>query len=167
MNLKQLNKIRLEEIKSLIEEIPSGLYVEPLEVLNGSTIGQHFRHIIEFYLCLMQSKDKGLVCYDERKRDLRIEEDRQFSMDRCDDFIDFIQTVEGDSPLFLLADLSAGDGVQSKLRTSLERELAYVMDHGVHHLAIIKIALAEMHLNIGADIGVAAATLRYRKQCAQ
>jgi uncharacterized damage-inducible protein DinB len=167
MSLEQANRSRLEEIILLLDQIPSQLYAEPQGVLSASTIGQHFRHIIEFYICLHQGHSSSLINYDERKRDLRIETDQNFAKKCCIDFIQFLDECEGDRPLTLLADMSAQNSVPTALPTSFYRELAYVMDHAVHHLAIIKIALSQAQVTVDEHIGVAASTLRFRAECAQ
>ena len=50
------------------------------------------------------------------------------------------------------------------MKSSFERELLYCLDHAIHHQALIKIGLKELHLShlVSPDFGVAYSTLRYR-----
>ena len=54
-----------------------GQMTEPLSTLpheqyalrdSDGSIGQHTRHIIEFYECFSEGLDKGLINYDARRR---------------------------------------------------------------------------------------------------
>ena len=56
-----------------------------------------------------------------------------------------------------------------ELTTSLKRELIYNIEHAVHHMAIIKIAIKESlpHIALPEDFGIAYSTIKYQKECAQ
>ena len=56
MTIAEHNVAKLREIKTLLIKFPTELYTEPKEILKGATIGQHIRHILEFFICL----EKGL-----------------------------------------------------------------------------------------------------------
>ena len=62
------------QLCSLLTQLSEEQYQAPLDLFNGSSIGQHTRHIIEFYQCLNASFQQEVsVCYEERKRNLAIE----------------------------------------------------------------------------------------------
>ena len=63
----------LTKMKQHLQELSEDVYKAPCTLLNQTSVGQHFRHIIEFYICLQMGVPNGSVCYDERKRDLLIE----------------------------------------------------------------------------------------------
>ncbi|MCH2044833.1 MAG: hypothetical protein MK212_12010 [Saprospiraceae bacterium] len=71
----------LEDLKETLEKIPSTIYCQPIDALFGSSIGQHTRHIIEFFQCLEAQFSAGKVCYDLRKRDYLIEQSTQGACD--------------------------------------------------------------------------------------
>ena len=169
MTLIHHNIKKLEEIKSLLHQLPSDLYTNPKEILNEATIGQHFRHILEFYICLEKGAKTGTVSYDDRKRNSLIETDRDYAIDVIEELIHFINSMKGDCSLTMRANYSPASEEQTIIQTSLYRELAYTLDHTVHHLAIIKIALSEDEdkVEVDSNFGVAPSTIRYRKQCAQ
>src|SRR4051794_17165527 len=64
-----------DSLKSLSEEE----YVKRSAILFNATIGQHVRHIIELFLCLEKGYETGVVNYEQRKRDLRIQTDKDFA----------------------------------------------------------------------------------------
>ena len=69
----QDHKSALLEIKNICLILPDEIYAKPLNILTGSSIGQHIRHIIEFYHCLLSQANKSVVNYDLRKRNSLIE----------------------------------------------------------------------------------------------
>jgi hypothetical protein len=74
-----------------------------------------------------------------------------------------------DKSLRVLTD--TGDGVeQACVQTSYFREILFNAEHATHHMALIRVALIDMNLEIvGHDFGVAASTLKFKgmQQCAQ
>ena len=168
MTLILYNINKLEDIRSLLQQLPSNLYAAPKEILSGATIGQHFRHILEFYICLEKGAKTEMVCYDERERNILIETSKAYAMNFIEKIIRFLTSLKVDQSLMLKANYSNNPEEHTTFNTSLYRELVYALDHTVHHLAIIKIALSGEDANVQMDnnFGVAPSTIRYRKQLA-
>lgn len=151
----------LNELKLLLQKLQNSDYIKPLTVFNGSTIGQHFRHLVEFYNCAIQSPIHS-VNYDCRERNLQLENDSQYCENQIDDLISRISLMENtDHEVIVATDF--GD-----FKSSFQRELLYVLEHSIHHQALIKIGLIELKLEelISADFGVAPSTKKFRNQCA-
>ncbi len=161
--IQNINK--LTEIKEVLQRIPADLITQKMDVLSGATIGQHFRHIIEFYSCIENGLETGIVSYDERERNILIENCKAYSIGIIDKIILFISLIRTDCMVSLKGNYSSNQNYNFTFDSSLYRELAYAMDHTVHHLAIIKIALNQEKVSFLLDInfGVAPSTVRYRK----
>ena len=168
MTLILHNIKKLEEIKSLLQQLPQNLYTEPKDILSEATIGQHFRHILEFYICLERGVKTGTVSYDERERNVLIETNVVYAVIHLERLINFLALLKDDRSLIMKANYSDALEEQTIIQTSFYRELAYALDHTVHHLAIIKIALSEEteRVEVDKNLGVAPSTIRYRQQCA-
>jgi hypothetical protein len=152
----------LNQLGLLISRLTGEEYARPLSCLQENSIGKHVRHMVEFFECLLEGIPSGEVNYDLRKRNLRIETDPAFTLHR----ITLIQqeiTCLQDASLLLKADL--GNGTES-FQTSVYRELAFTMDHCVHHLALVRVGLQQHFPNVKMDqeVGVAFSTLRYLQQ---
>ncbi len=78
--MKKVAKENLLQIKDLLQVIKTEHFTKKAEVLSGSSVGQHIRHILEFYLLLVSGSFSGTVSYDKRQRDKRIEQDQQFAI---------------------------------------------------------------------------------------
>jgi len=159
---------RLSELKSLIDFINESDFFKSDEMLSGSTIGEHIRHIIEFYQCIVNESSSGKIHYDGRKRDRRIETDKDFAKRTIDEVISGMHNVRLDHPIIVQASHMNIESDIIELNSSFGRELAYAMDHMIHHLAILKISLRSRGYELDENLGVAPSTVRHRKEkCAQ
>jgi len=168
MTLIAHNISNLKQIKEILVKVTDQSYTEPRSIISGVTVGQHIRHILEFYICIEHSLETGYVCYDERKRDTEIEQNRKYAIQVIDNLCTFIHSVKKDHQLILKANFSEIAEETTEINSTFFRELAYSLDHTVHHLAIVKIAFTDSGQEIDENIGVAPSTIRYREEtCAQ
>jgi hypothetical protein len=59
-------KQNLEEIKKLVIQFSDQQYVYGSKLLSDATIGQHVRHILEFYQSVLNGLDSKNINYDNR-----------------------------------------------------------------------------------------------------
>lgn len=167
--LKEQNIQNLDAVLYLLNTISESSLALPNAFIMKATLGQHIRHILEFYQCLEKGVAALEVNYDERARNVHVET----SIDTASKLVEhiklFIGNLKTDIPLKLISNFSADcDDEDCSLPTSLGRELAFVLEHTVHHLAILRMAIeAEDKCELTEEFGVANSTLRHRKSCAQ
>lgn len=165
MNLHRACSRILSQLSFLIHQIKEEDFSKPCETLNGSTIGQHLRHTLEFFLCLEKGFEQGLINYDRRAHDKLLEQDKFIAIAVIDRISNFVENGMAERPLFLEVgyDLAREDFVT--IETNVMRELVYNIEHAVHHMAIIKIGLKEVgsYIQLPNDFGVAASTIRYQE----
>ncbi len=155
------SKRTLEQLKEVLTILPSDSYSTPCKTLSEATIGQHTRHIIELYQCAFNGYDQATVCYDKRKRDKRLEIDKQFALVQ-------LETIQGalikpNKELIMEYYLN---GILEKIGSNYFREVMYNLEHTIHHKALIKVGINELtHLILPASFGLAPSTLQYREQC--
>lgn len=153
----------LAQLADFIRIADSNHYTESSELLLGSSIGQHVRHILEFYHCLKEGYAFQKVNYDLRKRELSIEQDPSVALVMIKELVQWLQEAEPVA-LTLEGSYTPGDEHTFSIATHLERELVYNIEHSIHHMAIIKIAALNLYLyELPADFGIAASTLRHRQ----
>jgi len=163
-------KNNLNQLRGLLEKLNSDDYSARPEVLFGASIGEHYRHILEFYLLLVSGSFTGVISYDRRERDARIAQNTAFAIETINRIIDGLNTLDLKSQVLMEADYST-DGIQdNRISTSVGRELAYCIEHSIHHQAIIKTGLIAIDRKqlVDEQFGVAYSTIRYRNNsCAQ
>ena len=153
----------LNELVSLLNQLSNNDFTSPCKGLSDSTIGEHTRHIIEMFQCLENQYVSGVVNYDKRNRDYRIQTDTDFAL-QC--IADIKSQLEKENKKLVLEQIV--DEEELRIDSNYFRELLYNLEHCIHHQALIKVAVLQLdHLQIDADFGVARSTIEYRKQCAQ
>lgn len=161
---------KMYELRELLGQLSEDQFSQPLEVLSGSTLGMHLRHILEFYQCLFQALEDRKLNYDLRKRDKEMETSKARCQGCITQLMEDLETCTEDIPLQLSADYSGQlYGGEVRTATTYFRELLYNIEHCVHHLAIIRIGMKTLDpsLKINENMGVAASTHRNRNRCAQ
>ena len=130
-------------------------------VANGTgSVGGQFRHNLDFVNSLLNGIDEGRIDYSKRDRDLRVEDNREYAIER---FRSTICRLSDLSP----RQFSKGVLVRSEidqtmwLRSSMEREAEFVHSHTVHHHALIAEKLAGYGISATKNFGVATSTLKY------
>lgn len=159
----------LKEVIKMVSSLTNEEYSHHFNEISAS-IGQHVRHLVEFYLCLVNSLKDGVVCYDDRARNLRMETDRKYIMEVMEKLTGKITLLEKDQPLRVRSNFSIKPDEFQTHHSSLSRELAYCLEHSIHHMAIIKIGinLLSGKISLSKNFGVAPDTIRYRsRSCAQ
>ncbi len=157
----------LEGAKEYLEYLTEEAYARPLEVLGDASIGQHTRHFIEFFGCLLaQCKAGSAIDYDSRQRDLLIETQPAIAQAK----IEAIQEALHDLPDQACCLQTTYEGAEPVVtNSSLHREVLYNIEHTIHHFAIIRIGLriCAPDLQLSEHFGVAASTIRYRQTVPQ
>jgi hypothetical protein len=165
LELLQANAGLLDSACDLLERTPHRVYTEPIPGVGGTRVGPQIRHVIEFYSCLLDGLDAGVIDYDTRKRDPNIERNAVAAITSLRHLSDRLCTdhrLRADMPLVVrMEDAPSGDR-QHLLPSSLRRELQALRSHTIHHFALISITLQLWGVTVDRTFGVAPATLRYR-----
>lgn len=170
MPLQQSSKNVLTMLNDFLKEISNSDYNMSHALLMNSSIGQHTRHIIEFFLTITKDDGNGSMSYDKRKRDIRIETSPEFASGVLNEMITNLKNLEQDKKMILISQPDSNQADEVQLKTSLYRELFYCLEHAIHHMAIIRIAVETLFpkYNLDPAFGIAPSTIKYRKsECVQ
>jgi hypothetical protein len=163
MSLFSAIKESFTQLNVALEQVTDEEYVQPTKNLSSATIGQHTRHIIEMYQCLLSGYDEGVVCYDHRKRDVAIETNKELAKGILIDIA--AKSNQPNKQLELTAIYGDATAEVLNVSTNYYRELAYNLEHTIHHMALIKVGLKELNkAHVSENFGVASSTNRYRQQ---
>jgi len=141
-------------------------YTRSSNILMSSTIGQHVRHIIELFQCLDKGYKDGFVNYEKRARDHKIETDKQLAVELLKNIY---RNIEKPNKEIILEAEDYCDEVQVvSIPSNYYRELAYNLEHTIHHMALIRVGVNEVSsVVLPEEFGIAYSTIKYRQQCAQ
>ena len=135
-----------------------------LDLLFGATIGEHTRHFIEFFQCLItqiESEDR-VVDYAKRVRDHGLQSRPADAARAIDMICDDLTRLEENTTCKLLCNEHFDSNGPVSVDSNLEREMLYNIEHTIHHLAIIKIGLATVtpQIELPPHFGVAPSTIK-------
>lgn len=166
MQLSTAARAILNQLSTLVNQLSDSEFVSPSKALSNSTIGQHLRHTLEFFICLEQGYAKGLVNYDKRNHDKLIETDRFIALGAMQRISDFLAANGTDQKLKLEVGYEPESEESVIIETNYYRELTYNIEHAVHHMAIMKIGIREVAtaVSLPPNFGVAVSTIRYQQQ---
>lgn len=153
----------MSDIRCFLDQLDDAEFSKPLPFLSDASIGQHTRHLLDGYSCLMEQSAEQLVNYDLRNRDPRIESYTESARQRVDVIEAFLNNLDTCHEIQLEG---CFEDRKYESRSSMTRELVHNVDHTIHHLAIIKIGLKAYfdHVRLPDHFGVAPSTLTYRNE---
>ncbi|MEM7105841.1 MAG: hypothetical protein AAF502_22080 [Bacteroidota bacterium] len=158
------------QICNFLEAIDESIYTAPLSLFNQSSVGKHVRHIHGFFECLVTASELGVVNYDKRNRDPRIENDPVYCKISFLEMVPKIEQMDTNKELVILSGMHREDqDLKGAIGSTLGREIIYAFEHALHHLAIVKMGMRAHYPEIVLDenMGVAPSTIEYRNSCAQ
>ncbi|AFK04678.1 hypothetical protein Emtol_3550 [Emticicia oligotrophica DSM 17448] len=155
----------LNQLNDLLSQLKPIEYTQKLSVFNGSSIGQHVRHTVEFFQCLLEGFDTGTIDYDARKRNILIETDLNYTLT----LVEMIQQkIKGISNTYSPIQLRVryGEIDFELIETNFMRELVYLIEHSIHHFALIRIGIQEnfKQVTIETNFGVAYSTIKFKEK---
>jgi hypothetical protein len=166
MQLQQAVNNVFVQLSETIRLLTPEQYAKPCVNLVNNTIGQHVRHIIELFQCLEKGYPESSINYEKRKRDREIETNKELALQ-------LLQEIHGnlarpDKELTLQASYDDHSSEPISIKTNYYREIAYNLEHTIHHMALIRVGITEVaSITLPEDFGVASSTVKHRKQCAQ
>lgn len=152
----------------LLTEIDPQDYTKCCPQCFDSHIGGHLRHNIEHYQSFLKGYQEGMVDYDDRARDTRIETDITFT---CDTMKQIIQQLErlGQSgvsgikqKLQVKMDCGSTPDAENWSNSTVQRELQFLLSHTIHHYALIAVICRIFDYKLPKEFGVAPSTLKYQ-----
>lgn len=148
----------LKSLKEVIQDCDDQAYQAIAKPAFQSSLGQHARHIVEHYQCFIAQLEQGRsLNYDLRCRDPRLDSERNTCISEINRLIvefEALQTVDVDMNI-------SDDYSQYEARSSLCRELMFLVSHTEHHNAMIAAMKRLSGDEVDASFGVANATLNH------
>jgi uncharacterized damage-inducible protein DinB len=155
----------LRQLFELVASLTDEQYARKPVGVVPSSVGGHVRHNLDHVAALLRGLRDGRVNYDHRDRGTDVERDRLAAMAE-------ILRLDGEVTAFPWAGLPAlvelttlvtPDRPPVAVKTSPDRELAFVVSHTVHHNAIIGIMVKLLGGDPPAEFGYAPSTVAHQR----
>lgn len=167
MQVEKTIRETLTQLQQVLGQLSADEYTAQPAILNGSSIGQHCRHLLDAFVCLENGYDTGIINYENRNRNKDIEQHKETAQKHIEAILHHLNKPE--KSLTLCANYSIEDSAIEEYKTSYTRELAYALEHAVHHTALIGVGIKVVAPNVVVpkNFGVASSTVKYRNSLAQ
>ena len=127
---------------------------------NSSSVGEQFRHNLDFLNTFLNGLEIGKIDYSRRERDPRVSVSRRYAIETFEQAARRILSLARTRLSELVSVRSEIDG-SVWLASSVIREMEFVLSHTVHHHALIALKLEEQGFRTDSTLGVAASTKEY------
>ena len=166
MKLKEMTYEMAGQLILVLNAIGCEKYPEKINLLSGSSLGKHVRHVIECFNCFLEGYESGIVNYDHRKRELEIEVYKLLAINKLNKIQDQLKYLDLNKGLVLEVNFDKTEADRTKLHTTAGRELAYNLEHAIHHMALIKIGLINIcpELILPEGFGIAYSTINHQNE---
>ena len=162
MRLQQAVNNVFVQLSETIRLLSPSQYMQQCVNLGNNTIGQHVRHVIELFQCLESGYPDNSVNYEKRKRDVVIETNKELALQLLQEI--YLQLDRPDKELVLHASYDEHTDEPLSIPTNYFREIAYNLEHTIHHMALIRVGIKEVSdITLPDEFGVASSTVKHRK----
>jgi uncharacterized damage-inducible protein DinB len=142
---------RLDELMRLVRALPADAYRSRTSRVSGS-VGEHVRHVLDHVSSLVDGDGSAVLSYDHRSRGTAVETEPHAALREMARLDAALQ--QWDQPLdgaVAVAAILTANGGSITGRSTLARELAFVMSHTIHHQAIVALLLEQQGAPVPGD----------------
>jgi hypothetical protein len=153
-----------------LDRVGDETYARPIEGTAegkpGSSLGAHYRHVLDHFLCLAEGIRTGQVNYDQRRRNPQLESSVTCARLATESLID---ELGGLSPEILprecavIYSVGYGEPDAEAVKSNLAREVMFCVGHAIHHFAILRLLCAGVGVKLPYEFGVAPSTLKHQR----
>jgi hypothetical protein len=155
----------LRQGETLLRALDDTAYTKRLSAAFNASVGGHYRHCLDHFQSLLDALDADEVNYDRRKRDPRIETEREFAVRETRRIFRGCESIAGEwlsRTILVRTKVSYGDETAPAMPSTFGRELMYAIAHAIHHYALMGIMCGLMGVPLPAGFGVAPSTLKHQ-----
>ena len=166
--MKTLIDANLEAIDQALGVITSITDDNYCDRVDGrSAPGAHIRHILDHYRAVQVGINEGEVDYDLRRRQCSVETDRHCAEKELRETKLWLQSMPEESvPVKVKSEVSLNDCCSICIDSDSSRELLYVLNHTVHHMAYLSLLLKINNVKVCDEVGLAPATASHLRAVA-
>jgi len=147
-------------MQALIERLDDIDYARPAPGRSSGGVGGHVRHCLDHVMAVLASTHTGVCSYDRRARGTDVESCRRAALRAISTLTAALSDFDPellDGTVSVETQIDHAGGMITT-RSSVGREVAFVISHTTHHHAIVGQLLLARGINLGPRFGLAPAT---------
>jgi len=136
----------------------------PLEGEFAASLGAHYRHVLDHFLCLAEGIHTGQVNYDQRRRNRLLENSVAHARLVTDSLINVLGSLSQNifqQTCTVTYSVGYGESAAEAVPSNLAREVIFCVGHAIHHYAILKLLCTGQGVKLPYEFGIAPSTLRH------
>ena len=160
----------LLQAETLLHVLSQEVYTQKVPIVFNASIGGHIRHCLDHFTSLLRGMEQGLIDYDHRDREVRIESEPQFASDISRSIQLTLQSLKPErlaDRVTARCEVSYTQGDSPQVRSTLGRELVYAVAHAIHHFALIRVMAHLLGITLPPQFGLAPSTLAHLERSAK
>ena len=149
---------------TFLDRVSDEVYSRRLEGAFAASLGAHYRHVLDHFLCLAEGIRTGRVNYDQRRRNPQLENSVRCARLVTEGLIDELGGLSHEvlgRECIVSYSVGYGEGEAEPVRSNLAREVMFCVGHAIHHYAILRLLCAGVGVNLPYEFGVAPSTLKH------
>jgi hypothetical protein len=157
----------LQQGIALLDNVDQESYSHKEEGAWGSSIGAHYRHILDHFLCLIEGLSAGQINYDHRGRNRGIETSIEIARSTTHDLFEALTAIPDgvlNEECTVVYSVGYGESEAQAVRSVVARELMFCVGHAIHHYAIVKLISDARVVTLPSQFGIAPSTLKHQAQ---
>jgi hypothetical protein len=150
----------LHQMRTLIERLDDVEYASPAPGRSSGGIGGHVRHCLDHVAALLAGTRTGLCAYDRRHRGTAVETSRAAAIDEITELTSGLRDLDAtalEADVLVETQLDTSGSVVIT-RSSVCREVAFLVAHTIHHNALVGQMMQARGLHVPPRFGLAPAT---------
>ncbi len=157
----------LAQGEALLAAIEDSRYQTRVALAFNGTIGGHYRHCLDHFHSVVRGLETGLVDYDDRERDPRIETEPTQALAATQRLMASLGRLDAERLTKFVrvrCEVSYEHGDSPVTASTLARELAYAVAHAIHHHALISVMARLQNVALPPTFGVAPSTVAHQRR---
>jgi hypothetical protein len=151
-----------------LDRVEEDMYARPLadpaEEKPSASLGAHYRHVLDHFLCLAEGLRTGQVNYDERRRNVQLENSVACARLVTEGLIEEFGELSRDTlqrECGVTYSVAYRQDEDEAVRSTFGRELMFCVGHAIHHYAILKLLCGGVGVKLPYEFGIAPSTLKH------
>jgi hypothetical protein len=149
---------------TFLDRVSDEVYARRLEGTFAASLGAHYRHVLDHFLCLTEGIRTGQVNYDQRRRNPQLENSVPYARLVTEGLIDELGGISREvlqRECVVTYSVVYGESDAEPVRSNLAREVMFCVGHAIHHYALLRLLCAGEGVNLPYEFGVAPSTLKH------
>lgn len=155
----------LEQILAIVDILKALPASQATYLYREKGVGRHVRHIADHFVALRLGLEAGAIDYNQRSRGTAVELDWEPASIFFGDIAAWLNKLEGvDREIEVFSEIDCWKTVSQSFKSTVARELLYLINHTIHHAAYINLLLHCEGITTPEHIGIAPGTARFLRE---